>query len=170
MKSHRQPQHDAGGLRVDTGRPKSQHGAEVIDQHRGDQSSRRAAQRIASSEPTSDAESEERSPGYAPQRDCRAGDFSPQQQLDGKGRRDQQRQPGADLDCRGRSEKMFHAACGRDTRRTNQRTTDMRRIRCQSCARASASAAARSSAADSCEGPSLKVSLLMVPVKRNGSW
>ena len=108
MKNDRQPQRDADCLRRDVGSPKDDYGTEIIQQHRGYHSSRRATLYVAAGEPAGDTQSEQRCSGYPSQGDGRTGNFGSKQQLDDDGGHDQQRQADSCFNHCGHGEQMFH--------------------------------------------------------------
>jgi hypothetical protein len=85
VQDNRWPQKDSGRLRLETGGSEDEHRAEIVDDHRGDDSARGAALRIETREPAGHAQREQRHAGQATEWDGSAGDFRSEQDPDDAG-------------------------------------------------------------------------------------
>ena len=85
VQDNRRPQKDSGRLRLETGGSEDEHRAEIVDDHRGDDSARSAALCIETREPTGHAQREHRHAGHATEWNGSAGDFRSEQDPDDDG-------------------------------------------------------------------------------------
>src|SRR6266446_2351264 len=113
VENHRRPQGDADKSQADAGQSEDESRTEVIEHHRADQSSRGAGLLVITHKPRSDAEREQRHPGYATERDACAGDLGIEQEPDDDSGHGDQPQSRGRFDDSGEFKQTVHGVWGR---------------------------------------------------------